>query len=125
MDDTKMGTQRFPRRTVAVYAGFQTLLIQNLGEFQNFAKFEWFSWNSSQNSQNLEKLMEFQSGSPSTYCRIPMSSIGGVWMFFGMVHTIREQTSLICSCFSCDITSPTVFSVSHKISSHCVKINTG
>ena len=28
----------FQRRTVAVYAGFQTLLIQNLEEFQNFAR---------------------------------------------------------------------------------------
>ena len=28
----------FPRSIVAVYAGFQKLLIQNLGEFQNFAR---------------------------------------------------------------------------------------
>ena len=28
----------FPRRTTAVFAGFQSLLIQNLEEFQNFAK---------------------------------------------------------------------------------------
>ena len=34
----------FPRRTTAVFAGFQSLLIQNLEEFQNFAK---ISWNSS------------------------------------------------------------------------------
>ena len=28
----------FPRRSTAVFAGFQSLLIQNLEEFQNFAK---------------------------------------------------------------------------------------
>ena len=28
----------FPRRTTAVFAGFQSLLTQNLKEFQNFAK---------------------------------------------------------------------------------------
>ena len=28
----------FPGRTTAVFAGFQSLLIQNIKEFQNFAK---------------------------------------------------------------------------------------
>ena len=39
MDDTELVPQNFriPRRIVAVYAGFQTRLIQNLREFQNFA----------------------------------------------------------------------------------------
>ena len=28
----------FSRMTIAVFAGFQTLLILNIGEFQNFAR---------------------------------------------------------------------------------------
>ena len=43
----------FRRMTVAVFAGFQTLLIVNLGNSRILQYFEWFSWNSSQNSQNL------------------------------------------------------------------------
>ena len=42
--------------TVAVFAGFQTLLILNIGEFQNFAK---LSWNSNQNSQNFGEIHRF------------------------------------------------------------------
>ena len=39
MDDTELGTykfQDFKRRTTAVFAGFQSLLNQNLEEFQIF-----------------------------------------------------------------------------------------
>ena len=49
----------------AVYTGFQTLLIQNLGNSRILQDYEWFSWNSDQNSQNLGKFLEFQSSSPS------------------------------------------------------------
>ena len=42
--------------TSAVFAGFQTLLILNLEEFQGIAH---FSWNSGQNSQNLEGIYGF------------------------------------------------------------------
>ena len=72
---------------MAAYAGFQALLIQNLGEFQKFAKF-WIdflefrskftkfrgnSWNSSQVH------WAFITG-------FPMSSMGGVWIFSGIAH---------------------------------------
>ena len=82
----------FPRRTVAVYAGFQTLLIQNLGEFQILQNFEWFSGNSGQNSQNLGEingipvrltehlLKDFQ-------CR-PWGGGGGGWISSGIAHCI-------------------------------------
>ena len=36
MDHTELGTQKIskcPRKTAAIYAGFQTLVIQVLGEF--------------------------------------------------------------------------------------------
>ena len=53
MDDTEMGYLKisgFPRRTTAVFPGFQTLLIQNLGEVQNSASLWMISWNSGQDS---------------------------------------------------------------------------
>ena len=43
MDHTELGTQKFKDflegQQQFIYTGFQTLLIQNLGEFQNFARF--------------------------------------------------------------------------------------
>ena len=44
--------------TVAVFAGFQILLVLDLGEFQNFARL-WFWWNSSQNSQKFWEIHGF------------------------------------------------------------------
>ena len=38
---------------VAVFAGFQTLLILDLGNSRILQEFKWFLWNSSQNSQNF------------------------------------------------------------------------
>ena len=77
----------FPRRTMAVYARSHTPLIQNLGEFQNFARF-WmafleflskltkfwgYSWNSSQADR------AFITG-------FPISSMGGMWIFSGIAQ---------------------------------------
>ena len=45
--------------TVAVFAGFLTLLILNLGESRILEYFKWFSWNSGQNSQSLEEIYLF------------------------------------------------------------------
>ena len=39
----------------------------------------------------LGKFMEFQSGSPSIYYRIPVSSIGGVWIFSGIAQWIHHK----------------------------------
>ena len=79
----------FPRRTTAVFAGFQSLLIQNLEEFQNFAKI-WMVF--------LEfwlKFIKFWGNlwiSSHThwafFTEFPMSSIRGegVRIFSGIAH---------------------------------------
>ena len=79
----------FPRRAAAVYTGFETLLIQNLGEFQNFARF-WMVF--------LEFLSKFTKfcGNSWNSCQahrafitgFRMSSMGGggVWIFSGVAH---------------------------------------
>ena len=68
----------FPRRTSAIFAGFQSLLIQNLEEFQNFARI-WMVF--------LEFRLKFAKFwgylwiSSHTHwaflTRFPMSSMGG------------------------------------------------
>ena len=77
----------FPRRTVAVYAGFKTLLIQYLGEFLKFARF-WMVflvfWSKftkfPQNSWNSRQVQgAFITG-------FPMSFMGVVWIFSGIAH---------------------------------------
>ena len=80
MDDIEIS--RFPRRTVAVYAGFQTPLIQNLEEFLNFAKL-WISWNYRQNFRNLGEIHEIPVGLTKHLlqdfqCR-PWGGGGGGW----------------------------------------------
>ena len=77
----------FPGRTTAVFAGFQSLLIQNIKEFQNFAKI-WMVF--------LEFRLKFTKFwgnlwiSSHTHWAFltgfPMSSIGGVWIFSGIAH---------------------------------------
>ena len=65
--------------TIAVFAGCQTLLILNIGEFQNFAKI----LNDFGGIPNkiLGKFMDFQSSSTE----FPMSSIGaGVDIFWNI-----------------------------------------
>ena len=66
--------------------GFQTLPIQNLGEFQNSEDFEWFCWNSDQNSLNFGELhgILFRLAEHS-FTGFPMSSMGDVWIFSGIV----------------------------------------
>ena len=74
----------FPRRTTAVFAGFQSLMIQNLEEFQNFAKI-WMVF--------LEFRLKFTKFwrnlcmSNHTHWAFltgfPKSSMGSEWIFSG------------------------------------------
>ena len=88
----------FPRMTVVVFAGFQTFLVLNLEEFQNFAilwmvfvefrseftKVLGNSWISSHAHQ------AFSTG-------FPMSSMRGVWIFSGIAHYLSKVFLLIIS----------------------------
>ena len=57
--------------TITVLAGFQTLLILNLGENSRILQyFEWLPWNSGQTSENFGEIMDFQSCLPSIFYRI-------------------------------------------------------
>ena len=81
----------FPGRTTAVFAGFQSLLIQNIKEFKNFAKI-WMVF--------LEfrlKFIKFWGNlwiSSHTHWAFltgfPMSSIGGVWIFSGIAQYLDD-----------------------------------
>ena len=76
------------RSTMAVYARFHTLLIQDLGEFQNFARFLMVFlefqltkfWGYSSNCNQADR----------AFTGFPMSSIGGggggMWIFSGIAH---------------------------------------
>ena len=68
----------FPRRAVAVYAGFQTLLIQILGGIPEFCKIlQGFTGIPIKIHKMLGKFMEFQSGSPIIYDRVSNVVHGG------------------------------------------------
>ena len=70
--------------TVAVIAGFQTLLILDVGgNSRIWQDFQWFLWNSSQNSQNFGEIHGFPVMlTKHFFTRFPMSSMGGVDIFW-------------------------------------------
>ena len=79
----------FPRRTTSVFAVFLSPLIQNLEEFQNFAKI-WMVVVEFQ-----LKFTKFRGNlwiSSHTHWAFltgfPMSSMGGVWIFSGIAQYI-------------------------------------
>ena len=66
--------------TVAVFEGFQTLLILNIGEFQNFAKLNDFRGIPVKLHKILGKFMDFQSCSLSIFYRISnVVHVGAIW----------------------------------------------
>ena len=68
----------FPRRTTAVFAGFQSLLFHNLDEFQNFARF-WMVF------------LEFRSKFTKLCGNSWISNVvhGCVWIFSGIAQSER------------------------------------
>ena len=79
----------FPRKTTAVFAGFQSLLIQNLEEFQNFCKsLNGFPGIPVKIKKKFGEIGDFQSYWPSISYRISnvVHGGGGVWIFSGIAH---------------------------------------
>ena len=64
--------------TIAVFTGFQTLLILNIGEFQNFTRLNDFRGIPVKIHKILGKLMDFQSCSLRVFYRISIVVRGGV-----------------------------------------------
>ena len=77
----------FPRRTTAVFTGSQSLLIQNLEEFQNFTKL-WMVF--LEFRLKFTKFWENLWISSHTHWAFltgfPMSSMRGVWIFSGIAY---------------------------------------
>ena len=72
--------------TVAVFAGFQTLLILNIGEFQNLTKLLNFRGISVKIHKILGKFMDFQSSLLSIFYRLSDVVHGCVWIFSGIAY---------------------------------------
>ena len=87
--------------TVAVFVGFQTLLILNLGEFQEFCKtLNGFRRIPVKIHKIFGHFMDFQSFSSSIFYRISNVVHGGVWIFSGIAqcHLISIFRVIFLSC---------------------------
>ena len=83
--------------TVAVFVGFQTLLILNIREFQTFARLLMiFVEFQSKFIRVWGKFMDFQSSLLSIFCRISNVVHGGCVDIFGIAqsHIISKAESL-------------------------------
>ena len=85
--------------TVAAFAGFQTLLVLNLGESRILQHFEWFSWNSGQNSQNFGEIHGFPVMLSKHFLQDFQCRPWGVCGYFLEQPILRESRAIFHSLF--------------------------
>ena len=83
--------------TAAVFAGFQSLLILNLGEFQNFAMLLMvFVELRSKFTNFWEKSWIFSHAHQAFSTGFPVSSIGRVWIYSEIAQCTKQ---FLIACF--------------------------